>query len=36
MLHRYDEADSCLFNSELWATASIKQTNEAQLIGIGG
>ncbi|HBD7430788.1 TPA: LexA family transcriptional regulator [Legionella pneumophila] len=38
VLRRYGEADGCLFqllpNSELWATVSIKQPNEAQLVGV--
>ncbi|WP_457589173.1 S24 family peptidase, partial [Legionella pneumophila] len=38
VLRRYGEADGYLFqllpNSELWATVSIKQANEAQLIGV--
>lgn len=38
VLRRYGEADGCLFqllpNSELWATVSIKQANEAQLMGV--
>ncbi|HAT2049040.1 TPA: LexA family transcriptional regulator [Legionella pneumophila] len=38
ILRKYGEADDCLFqllpNSELWATVSIKQANEAQLIGV--
>ncbi|HFL2715764.1 TPA: S24 family peptidase [Legionella pneumophila] len=38
VLRRYGEADGCLFqllpNSELWATISIKDVKEAQVIGV--
>ncbi|AWN72413.1 LexA family transcriptional regulator [Legionella anisa] len=38
VLRRYGEADGCLFqllpNSELWATISIKQPDECELIGV--
>ncbi|ABQ55789.1 TPA: helix-turn-helix domain-containing protein [Legionella pneumophila] len=38
VLRQYGEADGCLFqllaSSELWATISIKQSNDAHLIGV--
>ncbi|MFT4059681.1 MAG: LexA family transcriptional regulator [Legionella sp.] len=38
VLRRYGEADGCLFqlfpNGELWATISIKNCDEAQIIGV--
>lgn len=38
VLRRYGEADGCLFqllaSSDLWATVSIKDTQEAQIIGV--
>lgn len=38
VLRRYGEADGCLFqllaSSDLWATVSIKEASEAQIIGV--
>lgn len=38
ILRQYGEADGCLFQllaeSELWATVSIKQADEAEIVGV--